>query len=214
MWRFGRWPRFALPNKLCEARPFFMPNNVSVTVDVNLSGLKKYSASVDAQLHHRESGPITKAFKQWGVRYRSFLQERFDKFSKGGGNWPKLKPATIARRRKGKFKGKRRKNAAGMLVTVQVAILRDMGILYAVLSPIFSGKPGQLEDHIPFGIRVGFGGPHRHPNAKATIADIASFHNAGLGHLPVRQIIVDPTIALQSQMTQDMDRGLKQMENE
>jgi len=181
-----------------------------ISVDVDLSGLHQFWARVDAELNNQRTGPVEKAIKQWGVRYRSFVQERFDKFSKGGGDWPQLAASTLARRRKGK-----RPKGKGTVEAVKASILRDMGILFAVLAPVFSGKPGALQEHIPFGIRVGFGGPHKHGSGgNATIADIASFHNDGAGHLPKREIIVAPLANVVTAMANDMEKALKQLGDE
>lgn len=203
---------------------------ITATVSVDLSSLKKFGVSIDAQLHHREQGHITKAFKQWAARYRSFVQERYDRFSKGGGNWAPLSWRTLLARRKGKGRKKfnlvkaRRDKATGAkrgqlerfaASMIKASILRDLGILYTVLSPTFKSSPGAIEDNIPFGVSVGYGGPHKHAGGgKATIADIAMFHQIGAGNLPVRQIIVPPAISVLSQMTGDMDRAIKKMENE
>jgi hypothetical protein len=283
-------------------------SELHITVAVDLAKLQRFEKDIDNGLMSRVDNPIAKALKQWGVRYRSFIQERFDKYSKGGGDWPPLKPETIARRRGvksklkkfGKFvdrgKGKRRsflsrnariidkdvrrvaggkrgfrtrilrqkqkrlqakletgkgnrKNAikqlqkikqqlmklqskkignvnkgknrlrrqgiagknAKILATVKVAILRDLGLLFAALSPTFSGKPGQLENRIPYGIEIGYGGSHRHGNGRATIADIASYHNVGSGRLPRRQIIVEPPSNVLVAMASDMERALDKM---
>jgi hypothetical protein len=42
---------------------------------------------------------VVRMFKRWGEYYRSFAKERYVIFSRGGGDWAKLKPSTIARRR-------------------------------------------------------------------------------------------------------------------
>lgn len=68
---------------------------------IDLSGLRQFVNTVDAQLNGQASGPVAVALKQWGFRYRSFVQERFDTFSKGGGDWPALALSTIRKRRKG-----------------------------------------------------------------------------------------------------------------
>lgn len=86
------------------------------------------------------------------------------------------------------------------------AILRDTGTLFSALSPTFSNKPGQYEQDIPFGVRVGYGGPAKHPHGRAAIADIASFHQTGAGPLPARPIVVRPdevTIARMRDVMQD-----------
>jgi len=164
---------------------------LQVKITLNLKGLTKFYDSLG-----RNSPAVVKTLKQWGVRYRGFIQRRFDLFSKGGGNWPPLKPATIARRRKGPGQG-------------EVAILRDTGTLFRALNPIL-GPPGSIEQIgvRPFAVVLGFGGDAIHPNGKATIADIASFHNAGAGHLPKRQIIVMPSRELVRDMAADAQRNL------
>ncbi len=124
-----------------------------------------------------------KIFKQWAFVYRTFVRRRFDTYSRSMGNWPSLSPKTIARRRTGP-----RARRIGRRTTM----LRDTGTLYAALSPRFKGSPGALEQMVSDGVLVGFGGEARHPTGRATIADIATFHDEGKGHLPQRQIIVDP----------------------
>ena len=287
-----------------------MAIEIKATVAVDLSGLHEFQEQVNAQLNHQQEGPITKAFKQWGARYRSYIKERFDIFSKGGGNWPPLSERTKKQRRKGNLKkagpkprrpkikvlktgkivkssvrtrkgisadvakgaktrariGKLKKQLAKVqnskrkgffakvkkshdlkkkirkaqaslkkskraalvkannkerarfkkqtskwLAKRKFAILRDTGTLFAALSPTFTGKPGALEEGIPFGIRVGYGGPSRHPDGKATIADIASFHQTGNGKLPVREIIVAPLPNVIEGMARDMQRALRQL---
>lgn len=177
-----------------------MPN-VTATVKVDLAPLGLYQATVNDELKGRKNGHVAKAIKQWVAIYRSFAQERYDRASKGDGTWPPLKPGTIRARRKGKGSSKFKKGS--------VAILKNLGILFAALSPTFTKKPGALEEDIPFGVRVGYGGPHGYPDAGAvTIADIASFHQVGAGWLPKREIIVQPNAAATTIMARVMDAAL------
>ena len=114
-------------------------------------------------------------FKQWGVVYRSYTQRRYSKHSRGQGNWPALKPSTVRRRRKG-----------------SKVILRDLGLLFAVVSPTFPG-PGSITERVNGRtIRLGYGGGDRHGKSQVTIAEIAEFHQNGGGNLPQRKIIVPP----------------------
>lgn len=167
---------------------------ISATVKVDLGPLIEFKSLFAADMRANGSGQIRKAFKQWAARYRSFIQERFDLYSKGGGDWPPLKHA----RRRGK------KDKA--------SILRDTGTLYAALSPTFQKKPGALQEDIDFGIRVGYGGPGRHANGgSATVADIAGFHQIGAGYLPVRKIIVEPSADVLAKMADDMNNALGTM---
>ena len=183
---------------------------IETTVKVDLSGLKRFQRVIEEDLRRRANGPIRRAIRQWGARYRSFAQQRFVTFSRGGGDWKDLADSTKARRRAGR-KGKRtkkgRKGVEGA-ATGTFAILRDTGTLLAALAPVFSSKPGQLQQDIPFGVRVGYGGPGRHPRGKVTIADIASFHQEGFGNLPARKIIVPPDAPTMDRMAGDMERGL------
>lgn len=168
------------------------------TVKVDLRALKRFQAALRSDLRGSTNGPVRAAIHQWAMRYRSFAQERFDTFSKGGGNWQKLSAATIRGRR-----GKQQR----------VSILRDTGTLFNALAPTFDGKPGQLQQDIPFGVRVGFGGAAKHPTANATVADIARFHDQGLGRNPQRQIIVKPPSSVTRLMATDMERGLKRLKD-
>ena len=101
--------------------------------------------------------------------------------------------------------GQGKKNAG------RVTILRDTGTLFNVLSPEFVGAPGQLEEQIPFGVTVGFGGPAIHPKGKATIAAIAAFHQDGGPRLPQRRILVEPDPALIELMAGDMTIALQRI---
>lgn len=154
-------------------------------------------------LHVTAANLPRKVYRLWGERYRAYIQDRFDRFSKGGGNWIKLSEATIARRRKGK------KGASGLLA----AILRNTSIMFNAVSARFRSRPGQLQKDIPFGVVTGFGGSHRHPGGKATIADIASFHqegvNTGKVKIPARPIIVDPDKRTLDLMADDVLRAKK-----
>ena len=198
---------------------------VSSTVTVNLKGLERFRTQIEDQLNGAQ-GPIHDALQLWGVRYRSFAQQRFDIYSKGGGDWQPLAASTIKRRRKGTvsnvkalrelFTVKVEKDPSAISGGNQPSILRDTGLLFAALAPIFMGAPGAIEEFIKWGIRVGYGGPQKHSlgNTKtpATIADIAKFHNDGHPpHLPQRIIIADPPLALTDEMARDMDKALAKL---
>lgn len=170
------------------------------TINIDLSGLENFQSDIDSQLNS-SNGPVNDALKLWAIRYRSYIQLRFDTFSRGGGNWRDLSPATKKARR-GNKKAKSR----------TFAILRDTGTLFAALNPVFSGAPGALQEAIPFGIRVGYGGPQTYQKGAgkgATIADVASFHQNGAEpRLPKREIIVAPDDSLLELMSKDMTRAL------
>jgi len=176
-------------------------------VTVDLRPLRLFAAAIEKQLRTATAGPVHNAIKQWAYRYRSFAKARFAKFSRGGGNWHRLEESTKKRRRKARrgYKGGRR-----------FSILWDTGKLIGALEPRVQ-TPGQLTQSIPFGVRVGYGGPARHPRGRATIADIASFHQEGI---PVgkggaqrrkREIIVEPDSAAIEDMTEYMLRALDRL---
>lgn len=173
-------------------------------VRLNLKPLRRFAAAIRADLRTTGNGPVRRAMRQWAARYRGFAQSRFDRYSKGGGDWPPLAASTRQRRRKAR-KG-RTKGAARSF-----SLLRDTGLLFAALNPVWSRKPGALQKDIPFGVRVGYGGPSKHPGGKATIADIAGFHDTGAGNLPERQIIDVPDTRTLDAMKDDMERALGQM---
>jgi len=143
------------------------------------------------------SPQMIKAYKAWAVVYRAAMQERFNTFSRGGGDWAPLAQSTIdARRHGGKGNHKRGKRALKKAIEGgggQVTILRDTGLLFMALSPAF-GQPGQLESIVENGIEVGFGGTSGYPDGKATISDIAGFHQKGNKNLPKREILVEPPV--------------------
>lgn len=216
-----------------------------------------------------DGNPVRRAFRQWAHIYRAFLRERYNRFSRGGGDWKPLAESTIlGRKAKGggtrrqkvskagrtirtarktlanasqrldklilKGKGdsgranlawfqirraaqriaKARGTAEAQASMAGISILRDKGLLFNVTAPEFTGAIGQLQEDIPFGVRVGFGGPGRHPDGTATIADIAGFHQEGGPRLPQRKIIVPPDEPAQGRMARVMDAALKTLAGE
>lgn len=166
------------------------------TVTVNLKKLKRFESEVNSGFKVGATGPIRKAIKQWGIRYRAFLQQRYLKFSQGGGNWPPLKPSTIKRRRK-----------------QSSAILFDTGTMFGAFEPVFQNKPGQLNKEIDFGVLVGVGGDFSsHPTAHGvTLKELIIIHHFGLGVVPARIIVVPPSSRLIGDMVGDMSRALRGM---
>ena len=199
---------------------------VSAAVNIILVNLEKFGKDIQAQLNGAD-GPVQDAIQLWAVRYRSWSQLRFDLYSRGGGDWQKLALSTIKRRRHGTKSNvlklrqilaakPEQANSPQPSMGDGVSILRDTGLLFAALAPIFAGAPGALQETIHFGIRVGYGGPQRHikggKQARATIADIASFHqNGNLPRLPQREIIVDPPEELLETMADDMTKALNKL---
>ena len=124
-------------------------------------------------------------------RMRRQWFDRFDRFSRGGGNWK-----STNRRR-----GSRGRNRA--------KILRKTQTLIKALSPVFRGLPGQWEKINGNSVETGYGGSARHPEAKMTGLSLARIHNEGLGIMPRRQIIVQPNAETRRLMIEDGERILK-----
>jgi hypothetical protein len=170
-----------------------------MSVKVNLAPLKRFPDDVRRGLAGR-SGPIRDAVRVWAAMYRSFAQERFKVQSRGGGEWPPLKDSTVKRRRK----GRRGSNAP------RASILWNTGTLVGGLTPRFVGAPGQLQEDIPFGVRVGYGpDPHPGSNGRVTVKDLAQWHQTGAGNLPERPIIVDPDRRTVQMMADEMEDAIR-----
>jgi hypothetical protein len=197
---------------------------VPATVTVTTIKLNRLAAGL--------SDPAAKfvALKKVGAIYRSFAQQRFSRLSRGGGEWPDLAESTIRGRRKGKGAKKASKKAAltpkkakkstevvktkrpepkKELAAQKVSILIDKGMLFAALAPTAGIGQGALEAATTRGIRLGYGGPMKHPDGGVTLADIASFHQSGSDHLPQRKIIVEPDSTTLELMTRHITTWLK-----
>lgn len=158
-------------------------------VIVSLRGLSRFRKAVAT-----DSPAIRRILTKWGVRFRSAMQQRFVVFSRGGGDWPKLKH----KRKRGKLES--------------AAILRDTGLMFQALSPVFQSLPGQAENQRPgrFETEVGYGGPGKYTGrgSSASLADIASFHHVGAGFLPVRKVVDRPQASAISAMAKDAETEL------
>ena len=168
-------------------------------VTLNLKPLRRFDRTIrGGYASPGGRGPVRKVMKQWAQIYRGAMQERYSDLSRGGSDrgvkWKKLKKSTLARRRN-KDKS-------------SVAILIDLRIMWHGLDFKFAPSKGAFEKGIPFGITVGFGGPAKHPKAKATIADIAHAHHAGLGNLPERPLVVIPTRSVMAKLGQVAEASL------
>ena len=185
-------------------------------VEVNLVPLAEYERAIRQAAGTSAAGHMRTALRQWGLRYRSEMQERFDRFSKGGGDWPPLAASTIRRRRKGKGRTVKIGSTIRTVARGTVSILRDTGTLFMALQPQFSGRPGQLQEDIPYGERVGFGGPAQHPKGALTVGALAAIHHAGgkRGRPPQRTLLVDPSLRTVALMAQDVERALQRIARE
>jgi hypothetical protein len=83
---------------------------VAKTVHVNLSPLWGLHRQIRDDLEGVGSGPVRTAIRQCGTIYMGAMRERFAANSRGGGDWPALKPSTVLSR---KYKGRASKKALG-----------------------------------------------------------------------------------------------------
>lgn len=148
-------------------------NEIKVTVEV--PGLTKIRQAV------LDSPQLAKDIVGvWKQIYRSFIRQRFVSFSRGGGDWPPLKPSTLAKRRKGKGSG-------------TAAILRDTGLLFASLQPGVEGTGLLQATDRPLGFTAFMDSKQTYAKGGGvSLGDVANFHQTGAGRLPVRKIIDVP----------------------
>lgn len=155
------------------------------------------------------SGPLRPVFKQWGIRYLAWIRRLFYIKSRGGTvegvTWKALSPVTIRNRRSRRVRGAKGQKS-------RYAILVDrLGTIPKAMVPFQSGN---IFKYIEGGVRVGFGGSASHPDGRATIANIARWHNIGAGRrLPKRQILHMPNTTLTGKMMNDLKRGIDRIGN-
>ena len=178
-----------------------------------------------------QSNPVRIMLRRWGARYLAFTQRRYYRYSRGGGDWPALKPATVSRRtaagtqRFGAKKGQRvtlggsRQRALRMarITTNPKRARRAVKALKAIggakasilidttmlVKSLEPGARGNLIDDISQGVDVGFS-PAIHPSgAGVTFGQLAMFHHFGRGNNPERTILVEPDQQTLSQMGRD-----------
>lgn len=177
---------------------------IEVKVTINTPALKKLE-----QVFSNDD-----VMKAWGVVYRSFLQRRFNTFSKGGGDWA---PLTTLRKRNLKASLKRQNKANKTKATrlkrgsrdgeaAKQTILRDTGILFNALSPHLSGNGFEsIQNHTKLIIGFSYG----NHSGGHSISDIATFHQYGQGNNPKREIIVPPDEKTINKMIEMVTKQLK-----
>lgn len=148
----------------------------------------------------------------WGKAMRAYLDRRFVKYSRGGGDWAPLKAATERRRRKPAKVHQTDEQAAIQAHFRKAAILVDTGMLRASLNPQVESSAGGYQKITlgdPSILEVGIGGPALH-TAKSkkrkasskpiTVAELAVIHHFGTRTIPARPIVVPPDEATQQRL--------------
>jgi hypothetical protein len=160
---------------------------MAIEVKVSIPGLARLRKAVlnNPALSRAISGA-------WSTIYRSYVRQRFAKFSRGGGDWAPLSAATLAGRRKGKGSG-------------NAAILRDTGAMFASLNPSL-GSGGLLQSiPRPMGFTAVLGGSQTYKSGP-TLTEVASYHHHGDGNLPERVILAQPDRATIANMGEHAHR--------
>ena len=137
------------------------------------------------------SGAMRDALEKASGIYMQSMYERFNRYSSGGGDWTPLKPSTISR------KG-------------HDAILIDTYTLRNALDPRSMVSSG-LVSAGRSGYRIGIQDGIPHPRSKLSVSQLASVHQQGLGRVPARAIIVEPSWTTKHKMAKAMEVGLKQV---
>lgn len=165
------------------------------------------------------SPSVSDALTQIGGRMETFTKRRFDKNSRGGGDWKPLAASTIAGRRPPNPRNRSRDSAlsvgrtrSGKLKPTnrRVAILVDTRQMRKGLE---LGFPGNVRAKFAasgrFGVRYGIqGGNHK---GGMTIGRLASIHHNGNARLPARKIVVRPDAATVSRMTNDLRNAIRKI---
>jgi len=161
--------------------------NVKVRLKIDLKPLERY---INILSKAGQEG-WNQIMIKWVVRYKKFAQAQFRKNSSGGGIWPPLKEPIRKRVKKRSHK-----------------ILIDSETLVSMLDPIptldKNPRPGLLTTRFKNSVRIGFGGSGKHPYFNGSVARLATIHHAGIGNVPSRPILIDPTDELTRQMANDV----------
>lgn len=153
-----------------------------VSVKTNLK-LPRTSETLKAL--KRPQGFVLSALNEAAGIYKNFILSRFDKFSRGGGDWRNIKPETAER-----------KKSSAILVdtrTMRLGLAADIGAV----------SVNGLKMTIRIKQRT------KHKRAKMSVAKLASIHHFGLGRVPARKILVRPDARTNRQISDKVQRGIK-----
>jgi len=177
-------------------------------VQLDLAPLQRFSRD----LQRLQGRALENLKQQWAARYLGFARRRFVKFSRGGGDWPPLAPATVRKRRQGSTG---RTAVTPSSTGGNVAILRDTGTLLSTLNTNLKAN----RRTVPEGIEVGFlpqtpaktRQQGRVVPSQLTVAKLANIHQQGKGNVPQRRIIVEPDEQTLRGMADDTERAMQRM---
>lgn len=149
---------------------------------VVLTGVKR----VQRALSH-PTGPMRKALDESATVYAAAMAKRFDRYSRGSGDWPDIKPET-----------KRRKRSSRILVDKRYMRL---GLQQAIVLASYSPRVAM---RFTFNRRG-----RRHPEARMSIGDLLTIHHLGLGNnLAARRILDAPDQPTRARITGKINRAM------
>ena len=164
---------------------------IDYRVTIDLRGFKRFQRILKSN-----RGEVTEAYNDWAKYYAEFTRKRFNRMSRGGGSWRRLKPATIrAKRREGWPWPKR--------ILIRSKKMRDS------LRPRFIRRTSTVKKRgigmeISYGTKLKYrGGPR--------VSQVMKYHQMGGGNLPRRKIFINPDAETQKKMAKRMERAMKKI---
>ena len=140
-----------------------------INVTLNLQALKRYEAQI------RRGSPATRIMlQQWGDMHRTWLRKRYIRLSGGGGGtWPKLSPATVAK-----------KGFSTILIETR-----------ELFEKFTYRRINMNKKHVAVGFGTG-----THSDRGKSIKEIVGYHQEGTPNMPKRPILVGPSRAQKKKM--------------
>ena len=156
-------------------------------VQLNLGPFKRLKKSIKGPLQ----GKVLKAVERLIPIYRLFIWKRFLRFSKGGGNWKKLRSSYIKEKKRAGYSTK---------------ILERTGILKNQLR-LLAGKKGVLVRSRKYGLTVQFAPRKKYRNGMF-VKDVLTIHDKGLGQSR-RVVLVSPDNKVFQKMAKTVEKGIQ-----
>lgn len=135
---------------------------------------------------------MKKAMERWIPIYRLFVFERFLRFSRGGGNWKRLRRSYVREKQRNGY---------------STGILTRTNILKQELRPK-GGARGVLVVRHPNKLTVVFAPRKKYPSGIA-VRQVLSIHDEGQGHMPRRTVLVSPDNRVFKKMVVEAEKGFR-----
>jgi hypothetical protein len=176
--------------------------SVRVTFTTDLSAVESLLTRFPDAFSPGTSQPLRDAVDRSGEIYLDAMDERFGEQEAGG--WEPLRGVTIRQRQRQGFPGRQ-------------PILRRYG---EVRRGLRRGAQANVFRQLADGLDVGIGGDARHSpypgdldRPQLSIGAIAEIHQLGKGNVPIREILIDPSIDTHNAMVGAQVEGVNQSIN-